>query len=88
MKKLELYKLSKRGLYFIYNDLHSSGITEKELEKVQFFDELPSQILWESFISKIEKRVLHFQEDLTLLKRNVNYDDLALANLDICRIFF
>lgn len=75
MKKNELYKLAKKSLYFIYSDLYSSGMDEKELECLQFFDELASEIFWESFISKNEKNVRNFNKDLILLKRSKRYSN-------------
>ena len=66
MKKDILYKLSKEGLYPSYVELKASGISEEILEKIQFFDENPTKIFWETYISKTEDRIVDFDHDLTI----------------------
>lgn len=87
MKRQALYKLSKTGLYFICNDLFSSGMSEDELAKIQFFDEIPSQIFWESFISESEKNIRNFEQDLILLRRSEFYCNTHDAKKSLTLLF-
>lgn len=75
MKKDILYKLSKEGLYPSYVELKASGISEEILEKIQFFDENPTKIFWETYISKTEDRIVYFDHDLTIKYCYLDYSE-------------
>ena len=76
MKKDILYKLSKEGLYPSYVELKASGISEEILEKIQFFDENPTKLFWETYISKTEDRIVYFDHDLTIKYCYLDYSEL------------
>ena len=86
MKKDILYKLSKEGLYPSYVELKASGISEEILEKIQFFDENPTKLFWETYISKTEDRVAYFEHDLTIKYCYSDYseseEELFYSDLD------
>ena len=86
MKKDILYKLSKEGLYPSYVELKASGISEEILEKIQFFDENPTKLFWETYISKTEDRIVYFDHDLTIKYRYSDYseseEELFYSDLD------
>ena len=52
MKKSILYKLSREALYPPYVELKASGVSEETLGKIQFLDENPTELFWETYISK------------------------------------
>ena len=66
MKKSILYKLSREAPYPPYVELKASGVSEETLGKIQFFDENPTELFWETYISKKEYRVVYFKHDLTI----------------------
>ena len=76
MKKDILYKLSKEGLYPSYVELKASGVSEETLGKIQFLDENPTELFWETYISKTEDRVTYFEHDLTIKYRYLDYSEL------------
>ena len=61
-----LYKLSREALYPPYVELKASGVREETLEKIQFLDEKPTELFWETYISKTEDRIVYFEHDLTI----------------------
>lgn len=66
MKRSMLYKLSRETLYPSYVELKASGVSEETLGKIQFLDENPTELFWETYISKTEDRVAYFEHDLTI----------------------
>ncbi len=94
MNNQELYNLSKERLYMIYQDLKSSDIETEILSSIQFFDTKPSELIWESYISRKENKVVHFGSDLIVDEKYRNYqnEDKALEDLkwfvDDNQIFF
>ena len=83
MNKEELYKLSKERLYIIYQDLKNSNIDSNILNSIQFFDEKPSEIFWENYISKNENKVIHFKRDLVISDKYRNYINVENALVDL-----
>lgn len=94
MNNQELYNLSKERLYAIYQDLKSSDVKAEILSSIQFFDTKPSELIWESYISRNESKVIHFGSDLIVDEKYRNYqnEDKALEDLkwfvDDNEIFF
>ena len=68
MKNKALYYLSKQQLYFIYQSLKSSDLSDNILNSIQFFDVKPSEMMWDTYISATENKVIHFDESLTCVK--------------------
>ncbi|WP_448981569.1 hypothetical protein [Neisseria sicca] len=66
MKRSILYKLSREALYPPYVELRASGVSEETLGKIQFLDEKPTELFWETYLSKKEDRVVYFEHDLTI----------------------
>lgn len=68
MKKKALYDLSKQQLYFMYQCLKSSHLDSHILDIIQYLDVKPSEILWDSYISATEHRVIHFDQSLKVIQ--------------------
>lgn len=83
MNKEELYNLSKERLYIIYQDLKSSNVGKHILNSIQFFDVIPSESIWDNYISKNENKVIHFDNDLILSEKYRNYTDFEKALDDL-----
>ncbi|MEG0341979.1 MULTISPECIES: hypothetical protein [unclassified Acinetobacter] len=83
MNKEELYNLSKERLYIIYQDLKSSNVDKDILHSIQFFDVIPSESIWENYISKNENKVIHFNNDLKISEKYRNYTDIEKALDDL-----
>ena len=86
MKKSMLYKLSREALYPPYVELKASGVREETLEKIQFLDEKPTELFWETYISKTEDRIVYFEHDLTIKYCYSDYseseEELFYSDLD------
>ena len=86
MKKSMLYKLSREALYPPYVELKASGVREETLEKIQFLDEKPTELFWETYISKTEDRIVYFKHDLTIKYCYSDYseseEELFYSDLD------
>ncbi|WP_081408956.1 hypothetical protein [Acinetobacter gyllenbergii] len=83
MNKEELYNLSKERLYIIYQDLKSSNVGKHILNSIQFFDVIPSESIWDNYISKNENKVIYFDNDLILSEKYRNYTDFEKALDDL-----
>ena len=81
-----LYKLSREALDPPYVELKASGVREETLEKIQFLDEKPTELFWETYISKTEDRIVYFEHDLTIKYCYSDYseseEELFYSDLD------
>lgn len=73
MRKKEILKL-KNNLHPMFSELNFS-ISTDELDYIQFFDELPSERLWNTIISSNEKHIMYFSNDLKIVSRYLNNKD-------------
>ena len=73
MKKKEILKL-KNNLHPLFTELSFSMSTD-ELDCIQFFDESPSNKLWNTVISNKEKNIMYFSKDLQIVFRSLNHEN-------------
>lgn len=81
MKKKEILKL-KNNLHPLFTELSFSMSTD-ELDYIQFFDESPSNKLWNTIVSNNERNVMYFSKDLRVISRSLNHENYysAMASL-------
>ena len=53
------------------------------MSAIQFFDIRPSELIWESYISKSDSKVIHFGNDLVIDGKYRNYQDENKALEDL-----
>lgn len=84
MKRKALFDL-KQSLYFTFGLLKNSEL-DIDINSVQFFDEIPSAIVWDLYVSANEHHVIHFKNDLLIKSRKLNGESFDTNYMNLAKL--